>query len=127
LQGEGHTMEHDRQSDVGQAEGGRLAADRAVDAAGLVRYAAGSIVSRTLVDSAAGSVTLFAFDAGQGLSEHTVPFDAVVLLLDGRAELVIGGKELSVGAGELAIMPANVPHAVKSSGRFKMMLSMLKH
>ena len=92
----------------------------------LVQYADGSIVSRTIVDKEQGIVTAFAFDAGQGLSEHTSPFDAYVIGLDGEAELVIGGRSVAVHAGEMALMPADVPHAVKSSARFKMMLVMIR-
>ena len=76
-----------------------------------VEYAAGSVVSRALVQKAVGSITLFAFDAGQGLNEHTAPYDAYVQVLDGEGELVVGGKHLAVKAGDTVLMPANVPHA----------------
>lgn len=92
----------------------------------LVQYAEGSIVSRTIVDREQGTVTLFAFDTGQGLSEHTTPFDAFVLVLDGVAELVIGGQTVNATAGEMVLMPASVPHAVRADRRFKMMLIMLR-
>ncbi len=98
----------------------------AVDLAGLVEYAEGSIVSRTIADNDAGTLTLFAFDAGQGLSEHSAPFDAFVHVLDGEAELVIGGETVRAGAGEFVVMPANVPHAVAAPKRFKMFLAMLR-
>lgn len=111
---------HDRSSRPG------LAGGQAVVLADLADYAEGSIVSRTLLDSAAGTLTLFAFDAGQGLSEHSAPFDAVVQVLDGQAELRIGGKAVVAGAGELVLMPAHVPHAVRASQRFKMLLIMFK-
>jgi quercetin dioxygenase-like cupin family protein len=104
----------------------RLPAAEAVGLAGLVEYAEGSIVSRTLVDGDAGTLTLFAFDAGQGLSEHSAPFDAIVQVLDGEAELTIGGQGVRAAAGELVRMPANVPHAVKATRRFKMLLTMLR-
>jgi quercetin dioxygenase-like cupin family protein len=91
-----------------------------------VEYAPGAIVSKTLAESAAGTVTLFAFDAGQGLSEHSAPFDAHVLVLDGRAQLTIGGKGVEVFAGQWVTMPANVPHAVQAPQRFKMLLVMLR-
>ncbi len=91
-----------------------------------VDYAEGSIVSRTLVDSKAGTITLFAFDAGQNLSEHTAPYDAVVEVLDGEALLIIGGKEVRASAGEMVIMPAHVPHAVEARQRFKMLLVMIR-
>ena len=92
----------------------------------LVDYQAGSVVSRTIIDKPAGTLTLFAFDAGQGLSEHTAPFDALVYLLDGRAEVIIAGKPLQLKQGEMVIMPANVPHALKALRRFKMLLAMIK-
>ena len=92
----------------------------------MVAYARGSIVGREVVRNRAGTVTLFAFDRGQGLSEHTSPYDATVLVLDGEAELTIGGKAVRVGAGELAIMPAGVPHALRAAQRFKMLLIMIR-
>ena len=105
---------------------GTLPAAQPVGLASLVDYAEGSIVSRTLVENAAGTITLFAFDAGQGLSEHTAPFDAVVQVLDGQAELTIGGEPMTATAGQAVLMPANVPHAVKATARFKMLLTMLR-
>ena len=105
---------------------GKLSAAKAIDLADLAEYAAGSIVSRTLVDCDAGTITLFAFDAGQHLSEHSAPFDAVVQILDGRAELTIDGKTLTATTGQIVIMPANVPHAVNASQRFKMLMTMLR-
>ena len=104
----------------------KLPTGEAIDLAALAAYADGAIVSRTLAESDAGTITLFAFDAGQGLSEHSAPFDAVVEILDGRAELIIGGKSVSAAAGQLVIMPANVPHAVKAPQPFKMLLTMLR-
>jgi quercetin dioxygenase-like cupin family protein len=98
----------------------------AIDLVGSVQYAEGSVVSKTLVDKKTGTVTLFAFDAGQGLSEHTAPFDAVVQVLDGEAQLIIGGKEVFASPGQLVVMPAHVPHAVKAKKRFKMMLIMIR-
>lgn len=92
----------------------------------LVAYQDDSIVSRTLVDRDAGTVTLFAFDEGQGLSEHTTPFDALVHLLDGEAEITISGKDYRVKEGEIIIMPANEPHAVLAVKKFKMMLTMVR-
>ena len=91
-----------------------------------IDYAQGSVISRTLVDKKAGTLTLFSFDAGQGLSEHTAPFDAVVQILDGEAELTVGSKVINAGAGELVIMPAAVPHAVRAVKRFKMLLIMIR-
>jgi quercetin dioxygenase-like cupin family protein len=99
---------------------------KVTDLNGLVEYQAGSVVSRTIIDKSAGTVTLFAFDIGQGLSEHTVPFDALVYLLDGEAEVTISGRPLEVKQGEMVIMPANEPHALKAGQRFKMLLVMIK-
>jgi quercetin dioxygenase-like cupin family protein len=98
----------------------------ALSLAALVEYAEGSIVSRTLVDKEQGTLTLFAFDEAQGLSEHTAPFDAYVVVLDGEAKLTVGGKAVRAGAGQVVLMPANVPHAVRAAGRFKMMLIMIR-
>ena len=92
----------------------------------LADYQEGSIVSRTIVDKKTGTVTFFAFDKGQGLSEHTAPFDALVFLLDGEAEVVISGKPLRLKAGEMVIMPANAPHALKTITRLKMILTMIR-
>jgi quercetin dioxygenase-like cupin family protein len=92
----------------------------------LVSYQEGSIVSRTIIDKETGTLTLFAFDEGQGLSEHTAPFDALVYLLDGEAEVRISGKSLNLKEGEMIIMPANQPHALRAMRRFKMMLVMIK-
>ncbi len=92
----------------------------------LVDYQEGSVVSRTVLDKKTGTLTLFAFGEGQGLSEHTVPFDALVYLLDGEAEIVISGKSLRLKEGEMVIMPANEPHALKAIKKFKMMLAMIR-
>jgi len=91
-----------------------------------VEYAAGSVVSKMLIQKDIGNITLFAFDAGQGLSEHTAPFDAVVYILDGKAEISIGGKTSTVKTGEMLIMPASVPHALSAKERFKMLLVMIR-
>ena len=99
---------------------------QAIDMAGFVDYAGGSVVSKTLLDKKAGTLTLFSFDQGQGLSEHTSPYDATVLVVDGEATLVIGGQEVKAGAGELVIMPAGVPHSLKAEERFKMLLIMIR-
>jgi quercetin dioxygenase-like cupin family protein len=93
---------------------------------GLIGYQAGAVVSRTVIDKPVGTVTLFAFDKGQGLSEHTAPFDALVNIIDGEAEITISGQPLKVKKGEMLIMPANDPHALKALTRFKMMLVMIK-
>jgi quercetin dioxygenase-like cupin family protein len=97
-----------------------------VEFADLVGYQDGSIVSRTLIDKGAGTVTAFAFDEGQTLSEHTTPFDAMVHVLDGEVEITISGRLHCVKEGEMIIMPANEPHALKASTRFKMVLTMIK-
>ena len=107
-------------------EDGKLAPAKVWTLTDVVSYAPGAIVSRTIAESKAGTVTLFAFDAGQGLSEHSAPYDALVQLLDGRAELKIGGKVVPARAGQFVVMPANVPHAVKAVRRFKMLLTMLR-
>jgi len=91
-----------------------------------VTYAADAVVSKTILDKKAGTLTLFAFDAGQGLSEHTAPFDATVQVVEGRGEFTVGGKVLSVSTGSLLIMPANVPHSVRAKERFKMLLIMIR-
>jgi quercetin dioxygenase-like cupin family protein len=92
----------------------------------MVEYQKDAIVSRTLIDKPTGTLTLFAFDRGQGLSEHTAPFDAMVNVIDGEAEVTISGKSLVVKTGEMVIMPANQPHALKALSHFKMMLVMIK-
>jgi len=92
----------------------------------LVAYSDDSIVSKTILDKPAGTVTLFAFDKGQKLSEHTTPFDAIVQVIDGRAIITIAGKEKEVPSGRITIMPGNVPHAVAAKERFKMLLTMIR-
>ena len=92
----------------------------------LVGYQAGSVVSRTIIDKDTGTLTVFAFAEGQGLSEHTAPFDALVYVIDGEAEVTISGKPLNLVEGEMVIMPANQPHALKATKRFKTMLVMIK-
>jgi len=92
----------------------------------LVNYQDGSIVSKEIIKSEKGTVTLFAFDKGQGLSEHTAPFDALVYNFDGKADVIIEGKTHLLEAGEIIIMPANKPHALKAIERFKMLLVMVR-
>lgn len=92
----------------------------------LIAYQAGTVVSRTIVNRLAGTVTLFAFDQNQGLSEHTAPYDAIVYLLEGQAEIIISGKKHKLAVGEMIIMPAGEPHALKAAKKFKMMLVMIK-
>jgi len=98
----------------------------AIGLAGHIDYADGGIVSKTLLDKKTGTLTLFAFDAGQGLSEHTSPYDATVLILDGRGRLTIGGETVMASEGEMVIMPAGVPHDVRADERFKMLLIMIR-
>jgi quercetin dioxygenase-like cupin family protein len=92
----------------------------------LLDYAPGAVVSRVLAKTSGGSVTLFSFEAGQELSEHTAPFDALVEVLDGEVELVIGGAPVLARVGETVLMPADVPHSVKARTRFKMLLTMVR-
>jgi quercetin dioxygenase-like cupin family protein len=92
----------------------------------LIAYQAGSVVSREIVSRPTGTATLFAFDAGQGLSEHTAPFDAMVSVLDGEVEITISGKKHLLKAGDMIVMPANEPHALKALTKFKMLLVMIK-
>ena len=99
---------------------------RAVKLIDLAEYQEGSVVSRTIIDKKTGTVTFFAFDEGQGLSEHTAPFDALVYLLEGEAEIVISGKSLRLKGGEMVIMPANQPHALRAVKKFKMVLTMVR-
>lgn len=94
---------------------------------GLAAYQPDAIVSRTLLKRNGGTVTFFAFDQGQTLSEHTSPFDAIAQVLEGQAEITISGKAFAVGAGEMLIMPANQPHAVTAPSRFKMLLIMIRN
>lgn len=94
--------------------------------AGLIDYQAGSVVSREIIQKPTGTITVFAFDAGQGLSEHTAPFDALVYILDGKAEVTIGGKTSEVSKGEIIILPVDVIHALKAIEKFKMALVMIR-
>jgi quercetin dioxygenase-like cupin family protein len=91
-----------------------------------IQYQSGSIVSKEIVRKDTGTVTLFAFDQGQGLSEHTAPFDALVYILDGEAKITISGNPLQVKSGEMIIMPANEPHALSAQNQFKMLLVMIR-
>ncbi len=94
--------------------------------ADLVSYQEGSVVSRQITKAEAGNVTLFAFDAGQELSEHSAPFDALVHILEGKAEIRISGRPYGLSAGDAIVMPGNEPHAVKGTERFKMLLTMIR-
>jgi len=101
-------------------------AAQALNLADLISYQEGSVVSRTIIDKKAGTVTLFAFDAEQGLSEHTAPYDALVYILDGEADVIISGKAVRLKKGEMTIMPANESHALTAITRFKMLLTMVR-
>ena len=92
----------------------------------LVPYQEGSVVSRTLLQHETGTLTLFSFDSGQALSEHTVPYHAFVQVLDGEAEIIIGGKPVLVSQGEIVMMPGGIPHEVKAIKRFKMLLTLFR-
>ena len=115
---------------MGGAEYRNMAVERFVSKtvrlSDLADYQEGSIVSRTILDKKTGTMTFFAFDQGQGLSEHTTPFDAVVYLIEGEAEITISGRALRVNEGEMVIMPANQPHALHAVKRFKMILTMIR-
>ena len=99
---------------------------RTLEVEALVDYQPGSVVSREIIKKDVGTVTLFAFDKGQGLSEHTAPFDALVQVIDGQAEITIAGEKHEVKSGQMIIMPAGKPHSVQAAERFKMMLVMIK-
>ena len=114
-------MSHEKET-----SGGAMPAAEPVSLTDLVSYQDGSVVSRTLAKRNGGTVTLFAFDDGQSLSEHTAPFDALVQVLEGSAELVIGGKSIMTTQGQTVLMPADIPHAVNAAGRFKMLLIMVR-
>lgn len=114
-------MEQDKKENAGD----KLAA-QALQLTELINYQDDSIVSRALVNKPSGTVTLFAFGKGQSLSEHTAPFDALVHMLDGEAEITIAGKTVHARAGDLVIMPANQPHALDAVTQFKMVLTMIR-
>jgi len=95
-------------------------------AAQSIEYAPAAVVSKTILKKSNGNITLFAFDKGEGLAEHSTPFDALVQLLDGSAEITIGGTPYILNSGESIILPANIPHALKATEKFKMMLTMIK-
>jgi quercetin dioxygenase-like cupin family protein len=103
-----------------------LPAAQALALSEMVGYQQQSIVSRTLIDRPSGTVTLFAFDQGQGLSEHTAPFDALVQVVEGEVEILIAGKPVHAKQGDAVLMPANQPHALKAISRFKMLLTMIR-
>jgi quercetin dioxygenase-like cupin family protein len=92
----------------------------------LIAYQEGAVVSRTIIKRKKGTVTIFAFDKGEGLSEHTAPFDAMVQIIDGEAEIIISGQSYFLSSGQMIIMPANKPHALKATEKFKMILTMIR-
>ncbi len=108
-----------------QAPGGGGSRPRAVALAEMTDYQDGAVVSKTVLAKETGTLTLFAFDVGQGLSEHTSPFDALVYILEGEAEVTIAGRPIPMKTGEMVIMPANKPHALQAVGRFKMLRVMI--
>lgn len=104
----------------------KVATGEALQMNELATYQEGSVTSRTLIDKKVGTITLFAFDQGQGLSEHTAPYDAFVQILDGEAEITIDGVPRTAKSGEIIIMPANRPHSLRAVQRFKMLLVMIR-
>ena len=106
-------------------ENKKLAAQKA-NLASLINYQDGAVVSRAIIDKKAGTITLFAFDESQGLSEHTAPYDALVQILEGEAEITISGKPINLKQGEATIMPANKPHALTAKTKLKMLLTMIR-
>ena len=113
-------------SEVRKSDAVKIVTGKALRLAELIEYQADAVVSKEVLKNRAGTLTVFAFGAGQGLSEHTAPFDAVVEVLDGEAEITVGGKTAVARAGETLIMPAHVPHALAAKQRFKMLLIMIK-
>ncbi len=99
---------------------------KALEVKALIEYSTDSVVSKTLIDTKAGTITLFSFDAGQGLSEHTAPYDAIVQIVDGEAEITIRGNAVHAREGTMVVIPANVPHALRAAKRFKMLLTMIR-
>lgn len=99
---------------------------KVIDLSDLVEYQKGSIVSRLIIDKKSGSVTLFAFDKGQSLSEHTAPYDALVYIVEGQSEIIISGKKFLLKKGDMIIIPANKPHVVKAIDKYKMLLTMVR-
>ena len=112
--------------DEGKAAKGESLPAQVLNMASLVDYQKGAVVSRQIINKQTGTVTVFAFDKGEGLSEHTAPFDALVQILDGEAEVTISGKPNKLVTGEMIIMPANAPHSLKALARFKMALIMIR-
>lgn len=120
-----HPNEHIKENTV-SSTGSEIAGAQALPLSGLVNYQEGSVVSRVILKRDKGNVTLFAFDVGQGLSEHTSPFDALVQVIEGDAEVTVAGKPIAVKPGQVVLLPAEKPHAVKAITRFKMVLTMIR-
>jgi quercetin dioxygenase-like cupin family protein len=121
-----HTGENDKMAKKENSSSTKALMAQAAALASLIDYQDGSVVSRTIIEKTAGTVTLFAFDEGEGLSEHTAPYDALVYVFDGEANITISGKPVRVKKGEMTIMPANEPHALKAVKKFKMLLVMVR-
>lgn len=115
-----------RMAHNGERSGEKTIPGQATKVIDLADYQEGSVVSRTIVDKKTGTVTFFAFDEGQALSEHTAPFDALVCIIDGEAEITISGKPFHLKEGEITVMPAHQPHALRAVKRFKMILTMIR-
>ncbi|MGA3191067.1 MAG: cupin domain-containing protein [Candidatus Bathyarchaeia archaeon] len=113
-------MQHNRKN---VSKAGLMAPTRMAD---LITYQKGSVVSRAIVDRKSGTVTLFAFDKEEGLSEHKPPFDALIYVVDGEAQVTVAGKSFALKEGEMVVMPANKPHALRATRRFKMLLVMIR-
>ncbi len=113
-------------SSNGKSDSGEFPSAEAVELCDMVSYQNGSIVSRTMIKKKSGSLTLFAFDAGQSLSEHTAPYQAFVQVIDGEVELIIDGESIVAEKGKTVLMPADIPHAVHAHERFKMLLIMIR-
>jgi len=120
-----HPNEQIKEDEMGST-GSEIAGAQALPLSGLVNYQEGSVVSRVILKRDQGNVTLFAFDEGQGLSEHTSPFDALVHVIEGDAEVTVAGKPIAVKPGQIVLLPAEKPHAVKVITRFKMALTMIR-
>jgi len=110
---------------MSKKDSSKLAA-KASNLVDLIDYQEGSVISRTIIDKKTGTITLFAFDENQGLSEHTAPYDAMVYVLDGEVDINISGKQIWLKQGEMTILPANQPHALTAKTKFKMLLIMIK-
>ena len=116
-------MSSENENDI---DSGKITPAKIAELKEMVEYSPGSIVSRTIHKNSAGNITIFAFDAGQSLSEHTAPFDALVYVLEGSGKVFIDGESNILGAGDIIMMPADVPHSIRAPQKFKMMLIMIR-